>query len=297
MGRDHSDAFVRLFFDGLIAFCFNRNQAGRCEMGMVQVNDHEPLLRLTRIHPNGTETVLNEQGLSPQDEISIVAENPLNQGTSRFERNPFVRVRDTGDEEDFRWIADLQDRSEFHGLALKPRQGGSSDTLLRPRIFIPHGIFYTQCKSQDFYFRTTRVGNAPFRPLGKIADRVGADIVCGAEGGRVTVTIGASQPFTLLRDEGGVSGYRYTFEITNLCRTSSTTCPEQSDFPHYYKAFQDDNSVEFDLLALFAANDPRGKRPAEESLGPLPPQFKGFMRNGPPQVCNSVFLSETNTIT
>lgn len=297
MGLDHSNAFVRLSFDGLIAFCFNRNQTGRCEMGMVQVNDHEPRIKITRIHPNGTTETRLEQGLSPRDEISIVAENPLNQGTFRFERNPFVRVLDRGDEEDFRWIADLQHQDDFHGRALKLRQGGGGDTLLRPRIFIPHGIFYTQVKSQDFYFRTTRVGNAPFRPLGKIADQVGADIVCGAEGGRVTVTIGASQPFTLLRDDGGVSGYRYTFEITNLCRTSGTTCPEQSDFPRYYKALQDDNSVEFDLLALFAANDPRGKRPAEELLGTLPPQFKGFMLDGPPQVCNSVFLSETNTIT
>ena len=40
MGLDHSNAFVRLIFDGLIGFCFCRRGDYDCQMGMVQAPDH-----------------------------------------------------------------------------------------------------------------------------------------------------------------------------------------------------------------------------------------------------------------
>ena len=143
MGLDHSNAFVRIGLDGLIAFCFTKRSGGQCEMGLVQADDHVGNIIITRINPNGTKTEVLNCELERGDDVKIEAENPVESGVSTFPRSfrgtEFDSVNDVGDPEDLRWMINLQG-SLFHGKKLKFK-GGSGKSLLRPRITIPHGIF------------------------------------------------------------------------------------------------------------------------------------------------------------
>ena len=132
------------------------------------------------------------------------------------------------------------------------------------------------------------------KDIGKIGDRLGADIVCGPEGGHVKVTIGSKPTFTLLRDSTSGKGFRYWIEITNLCRlddTTGPTCAGTSDFVQYYLATADDGGTEFDLEVVYPPGDPRGINPLEGST-----EFKGFRSNGAPQVCNLIFMGESTSL-
>lgn len=312
MGLDHSDAFVKVSFDGLIAFCFSKREDSRCEMGMVQADDHEPLLIITRKNPNGTTKVVDARTLNRSKPIRIEAERPAQIGATTFPRTPvasdFDRLSGRGDPEDFRWIMDLQGE-DFHGAELKLKRGGGGDTLLRPKIIIPHAAFYTLEKTEYQYRRVKLKGQTPDLPIGRIANIVGADIVClprpqtESEPGQklVTVTIGAENPIELFRKTTEGTGFRYLIEFSNLCRrpdVSGAHCPEKSDFPHYYKVAEDTDGIQFDLRDMHDPSDPIGTDPipafSEEST--RFPQFAGFRANGPPEVCAPTFLSRTNSI-
>ena len=309
MGLDHSNAFVRVTFDGLIAFCYDRR--GDCEMGMVQAPDHHPLLDLTRINPDGSTTFVRRFELTVNDSVTIDAQDPVELGAHTFPRNiygtEFDRLSSTADPEDFRWIMDLQGR-DFHGAALRLKRGAGDPTTarLRPRITIPHGTFYTLEKTPDTFMRQPRTGDAT-RPLdiGKIADKVGADIVCVPDAGIVTLTVGEHTcELTRLIDE---HAFRYRIDITNVCRTDGPgprcpTQPTESDFPLYYKVAEDEDGIEFDVRNHYVLTDPRGRTSVDEFFFQRTgnkthlPEFANRAVNGPPQVCSMAFLSRTTNI-
>lgn len=308
MGVDHSNAFVRLTFDGLIAFCFTKR--GECQMGMVQNDDHQPVLKFVRINPDGSKTFMRRFELDRDDNVRIEAEDPLEPGATTFpsdiHRTAFNRLSDDHDPEDLRWIMDLQG-TDFHGSDLKlkddPKHDPTSDRL-RPTIVIPHGIFYAQDKTPDTYIRHPHMGMSTIQNLGKIADKVGADIVCDPIGGRVKVTVG-KDTFTLAKHTKKGKGFRYRISITNLCRSEGPgpRCPaDESDFPLYYKVAVDSKGIQFDVRDKYVQGDPRGTKTIEEfaaqHLGQqvIMPELANFRSNGPPQVCNVVFLSQTTTI-
>lgn len=305
MGLDHSTAFVRLVFDGLIAFCFNKRELNRCELGMVQVDDHKRKITIFRINPNSSEVIsFGPQELTSKNEIIIEAANPVESGAFPYPRvaegAPFDRVADKGDPEDFRWIIDLQG-NEFHGSELKLKHSDDEEDLLRPRIYVPHGIFYTYQKTCEQYFRRPRKGNTAEKFLGKLADKIGADLVCNP-GTDVIVKIADITTQTLSPTD---AGFRYRIEITNLCDSDPNGIPviKKSDFPNYYKVAVDNDGIQFDLKQLFSPGDPRGKTPLAEFLQGRPIHESlsvAFTNNlsvdGPPQVCNGVFLSGTNKI-
>ena len=304
MGLDHSNAFVRLTFDGLITFCINkRAEPDSCEMGMVRDEDHQRLLVVTRINPNGTEEVFKGPFLLNNDnEVTIDTVNPTEPGVRTFpidpEKNPFDRLQDKGDPEDFRWVLDLQGPL-LHGGELTLRRG-EDEYRCRPRIFVRHGIFYTHSKTPQRYVRYPRKGQTGYVHLGKLADKVGADIVCHPLHGRVIVSISNLQTFTLESNDDLKT--RYRIDISNLCDPSRPNCPTVSDFPKYYTVASDVDKIEFDLhyeTARMAAGNTRSLSDfmRERGLnGPFPSEFENLGSNGPPQVCNVTFLSETNTI-
>lgn len=307
MGLDHSNAFVRVTFDGLIAFCYDRR--GDCEMGMVQAADHQPILTLTRINQDGSTVVEKTFYLTIDDNVTIEAVDPVELGAFPFPRDAyeteFDRLGTSADPEDFRWIIDLQGR-DFHGAALRlKRDAADPTTQLRPRITVPHGIFYTLEKIPDVFMRNPRTGEQT-RPklIGKIADKIGADIICAPEGGLVKLTVGAySRDLERIVDEKLV---RYRIDITNLCRSDDSgprcpTTPTESDFTLYYKVAQDEDGIEFDVKNLYVAGDVRGHNKVEffnkrTGKTTAPPEFANLRSNGPPQVCVTVFLSKTTNI-
>lgn len=306
MGLDHSNAFVRLTFDGLIAFCMNRRaEPDSCEMGMVHVEDHKRLLVVTKINPNGTEQL--HEGpfeLDSDNDVIIATENPTEPGARVFEpdlhASGFNRTEDTGDQEDFRWVLDLQGPL-LHGGDLALRREDKAYKC-RPRIFISDGIFYTHSKTPHKYFRYPRKGSTASTgivPLGKLADKVGADIVCHPLRGRVIVKIGKKKPIELESD--GLQT-RYRIDITNLCDPKHPKCPATSDFTHYYDVASDIDNIQFDLHYQKLKDTPGNPKTLAEFLegqgftGALPPGFELLGSNGPPQVCNVGFFGKTNTI-
>jgi hypothetical protein len=312
MGIDHSDAFVRLSFSGLIAFCFSKREDSRCEMGMVQADDHEPLLRIIRRNPNGSTTIGDPYPLDRSKPIKIVAERPVEIGATTFpptqDASVFDRISGRGDPEYFRWIMDLQGE-DFHGAELKLKRGGGEGTLLRPKIIIPRATFYTLEKTEYQYRRVKLKGETSDQPIGRIANFVGADIKClptplnDKEPGQklVTVTIGDDKPIKLYRNTEQGKGFRYLIEFTNLCRrpdVKGAHCPERSDFPLYYKVAEDNDGIQFDLEDMHDPRDGIGTHtiPAFSAESTLFPQFAGFRSNGSPEVCAPTFLSRTNSI-
>jgi hypothetical protein len=305
MGLDHSNAFVRLSFDGLIGFCFCRREDYSCQMGMVQVPDHEPLISLNRINPNGTLfPMLTDYPLTPENEISLVVRDPVRTESTTFPESYagtiFDRLSDTGDPEDFRWIMNLQGE-DFHGEHLRLKRGGSGDTLLRPRITVPSAIFYTLEKTPVKFRRFRHPEDPRSRPIGKIADQVGADILCRPdEHGQklVTLKIGGTGRALYRNTEEG-RGFRYAIKITNLCRrvgTGEPLCGDQSDFPHYYKVAQDDDDIKFDLGTMHPPGDPDGRTVISQFNESYFPEFRGFRSDGPPQVCSVGFFGLANKI-
>ena len=309
MGLDHSNAFVRVTFDGLIAFCYDRR--GDCEMGMVQAADHQPILILTRINPDGSTTFMRRFDLAVNHNVTIDAEDPVEIGTHTFPRDiyrgDFDRLGNDADPEDFRWIMDLQGR-DFHGAALRLKRGAGDPATarLRPRITVTHGVFYTVEKTPDTFMRHPRRGDAT-RPknIGKIADKVGADIICVPDAGVVKLTVGA-ETLELVRFVDG-KAFRYQIDISNLCRSDGPgpRCPTtstESDFPLYYKVAEDEDGVEFDVRNHFVKEDPRAKITIEDFFHQRTgkklrlPEFAKRFSNGPPQVCAMAFLSKTTSI-
>jgi hypothetical protein len=308
MGLDHSNAFVRLTFDGLMVFCLNRRaEPDTCEMGMVRTYDHKRRLVVTRINPNGTEEPYKDPyDLNDGNEVTIETENPTEPGVRTFpsdpdkypEIYPFDRDHDIGDPEDFRWILDLQGPL-LHGDALTLRRGEESYRC-RPRIFVQHGIFYTHSKTPQRYTRYPLRGQTGYVYLGKLADKVGADIVCDPLHGRVTVKITDMETFTLEANDDLKT--RYRIDISNLCDPSRPNCPTESDFPKYYTVASDVDNIEFDLHYETSRNAAGNTRSLADFFrerglnGPFPERFANLGSNGPPQVCNVTFLSRTNTI-
>jgi hypothetical protein len=306
MGLDHSNAFVRLSFDGLIGFCFRRRDDHRCEMGIVQVKDHDPLINVDRINPNGTwKSMLTNFALTPKHNVLIEVKDPVQTKSTTFPSPAaayeFDRLSDTGDAEDFRWIMDLQGE-DFHGEHLRLKRGGAEDTVLRPRISIPSAIFYTLDKTQHQFRRYTDPEDPAPRPIGKIADRVGADILCrpGEKGQKlVTLKIAGQKDLELFRNTKEGSAFRYWIRITNLCRYTDDgkpVCPDQSDFPHYYRVAEDADGIKYDLGAIHPPDDNLGRNLVTQFNEKHYPEFAGFRSNGPPQVCAVGFFGLANVI-
>lgn len=300
MGLDHSQAFVEVRFDGLIGFCICKREDHRCEMGMVQVDDHVPLISILRIGPDGAEDwVVENRYLSRTDNVRIVADEPVSEGASIYKGAVFDPVSDRGDAEDFRWVIDLQG-DRFHGPELKLIRD-NEEMALRPRITIPHAIFYTKRKTSVGFRRFRRPNYKPKVPIGKVADVVGADILCNFkdEQKKVTVTIGHDAPDDLLFHIDEVMGYRYEIEITNLCRRTGPgpRCPDnQSDLPLYYNVSTDNDGITYDLDPLYPPGDPRGTNPIDDFNEKFCPELRGFHSNGPPEICSVAFFGEANSI-
>jgi hypothetical protein len=277
-------------------------------MGMVQAEDHEPLLRIIRLHPNGTKEQLGDvYKLTAKDHIRIEATDPVRPGARTFP-DPlasfdFDRLSDRGDAEDFRWIMDLQGEV-FHGPELKLKRNVTGKELLRPRITVPHATFYTLDKTQ-FVFERIRHPEDRGRPIGKIADTVGADILCkpGKDGQKVVTVFNGKKEIAKLERNimGQGNGFRYWVEITNLCappKDGKSACPAKSDFPLYYNVATDTDEITYDLRAVHPPEDALGKTDLPE-FDPKTtdfPEFAGFRSNGAPQVCALAFFGLSNSI-
>jgi hypothetical protein len=295
MGLDHSKAIVRIAFDGLIIFCFNRTKT-LCEVGMIRNGGHHRDLKITEILPSGHRRPikLKDYDIDPSKDLEISAVNPLPPHTPPLpsdtplsgyqDTEDFDRVNDKGDPEDFRWIVDLEG-AEFHRKRLNPKRDG-----FKSKLTLTHGIFYTVRKTRRHYGRLTLGGPDDLRFLGKLAHNVGVDIQIRDDDGKVIIknrgaASGLELPRPLPEGERDVLGCTYEIIVENACEPN----PRTSDFPLFYGAVSDPGGVQYDLRIAV---------PPGHSLGGGPPfpNKSSFRKDGEPQVCQTGFLSASETL-
>src|SRR5215212_6857591 len=150
MPLDHSKATVTISVAGLALSCINRLKQNRCEIGILRCDRHRPLLDIQKIELDKRGSPLRSclvpHSLSLDEDISIdlvhhdasrsdasvsdAGGGPhCERGVSTYMRREFNRLKDKGDAEDFRWVADLEG-PEFHNRKLKIKHRSK----LRPTI-------------------------------------------------------------------------------------------------------------------------------------------------------------------
>jgi hypothetical protein len=207
-------------------------------------------------------------------------------GTSTYMRRGFHRLEDTGDEEDFRWIADLEG-AEFHNHKLRIKQRSK----LKPTIFLSDGILYTKQKTPESYARVSANGKPSPVALGKLAHGINADVTC-LDGGEVVLSN---------RSESGLPGrngrcsvrlprvehVRYLITIENHCQLPDES--EGTDFRLFYDVVKDPEGKEYDL-----------RRIVETGCYGTPEDIiegrRDFSLDGFPQNCTVSFMGLSNSL-
>lgn len=296
MPLDHSKASVSLSVAGLALTCINGLKGRRGEIGILRCDRHEPVLDIQRINinPETGEPIsssLIEHKLNLNEDISVDLIYPdekrcAGRGVSTYMRRGFDRLDDIGDEEDFRWIPDLEG-PEFHGKKLRIVQPSS----LKPTIFISDGVFYTRQKTLETFARYSIKGKASPRALGKLAYGINADIACGAGGAIVLRNRSAERPIDrsercTIRLEPDES-VRYLISIENHCRLAAES--EGTDFRLFYEVAVDPDGRSFDLRRIV---ETCGWAGPEDPVG----DGSDFTLDGFPEKCLTVFLGQTDSL-
>jgi hypothetical protein len=168
-------------------------------------------------------------------------------GVSTFTRREFDRLDDTGDDEDFRWIPDLEG-PEFHNRKLKIK----NRSKLKPTIFLSDGILYTRQKTNEVFARVLINGKPSPKPLGRLAYGLNADITC-PDGGEVIL----SNRFDRRSPEGSDrcvvrlpqnDRTKYLITVENHCQLPDEL--EGTDFRLYYDVVSDPEGKQFDLRRI-----------------------------------------------
>lgn len=292
MPLDHSKAAVTVSVVGLAIACINRMNHDRCEVGMLRCDRHTPVLDIQKIRldPESGEPLnscLLSHTLNLGEDIFIKVNHPdthggsyCPKGTSTYLRRGFDRLNDTGDDEDFRWIADLEGE-EFHNRKLIIEQRSK----LKPTIFVSEGTIYTREKTYESLARVPINGTeSKVKPLGRFAYGMNIDISC-PDGGEIVLS---NRPDGGSRDESDdcrislpqEKNVRYMVTIENHCNTANEG--EGTDFRLFYEAVKDPAGEQFDLRRIVETGchvDP------DEELE----QITNFTLDGFPERCPVVF--------
>jgi hypothetical protein len=276
MELDHSEATARLTLDGL--FLFFINERNECEIRALNAHAHHHSFNIVvkELGHDGEFHTIHEYpnfsgglqiGLSPE-RVGVTKYEPPDSGLT-----PGGPRGGSRDPEDFRWVADLEGEL-FHDnkLEVDPR-------ALSARVTLTDGIIYTQIKTFETFDRVTVDVGDP-RPIGKIADMVGVDLVCPDAPGSAVVLVDSrgGKPLSLPREKVGKDGAvwypRYEISVRNM-RTVFDSNARDSDFILYYHAVKDvKKNVKYDL-----------RRPRKKDL-----------KGGYPLVCDPVYLGRTSRI-
>lgn len=292
---DHSKANVTIAIGGLALACINSRERNRCEVGLLRCDRHKPVLDIQRVelHPKSRRPIrstLVPHSLNLDEDITIGLEYDdgeilnCSRGVSTYTRRDFDRLDDTGDPEDFRWIADLEG-PEFYNRKLKIRHRSE----LKPIILINDGILYTAQKSSEVFARVPVKPEGPSIPLGRLGDGLSADITY-PEGSKVVLRNGSDPGLssracstTLLIDRDS----RYVITIENFCQLPDES--EGTDFRLLYDVLKVPVERQFDLRRIVETG-PCGQ--PEEALD----DREDFCLDGYPENCQVVVLGQSQSV-
>lgn len=237
---------------GLGIACFNDTK-NRGEVALIRDTRHTLSLRISKpvfVEEAGMDTVsyddvITYEAIDPMDvsiEISGVGKSLIS-GYELFTEGNFDRLNGENDENDFRWIVQMES-DELHGQDLV-----KNDALLEQnqnqvsRLFIGNALFYTCEVNENFFFEKIKkdaAGNEIGREdFGFIAETLGAKIE--AEYVRFNLKVGFEEHTHVFPR---VVGSPVKIEITNMDLTPEAVI---SDMPDYYRFLQDESGIKFDL--------------------------------------------------
>jgi hypothetical protein len=299
MPLDHTKATVIVSIAGIAISCTNRRERNRCEISILKCDRHTLTFDIQKIelHPKTREPVsscLIPHSLSLDDDIAITLARPhsdevsnCERGTSKYMGREFDRLRDIGDEEDFRWIADLEG-PEFHNHKLKTIHR----SRIKPTIFITDGILYARQKTEEVFARVSAEGDPSPVPLGRLGHGINADITC-MDGGAVVISNvydkgvpDAARCPSVRLPKDDLSRYRITIE--NHCHTRDDS--EGTDFRLFYEVLKDPEGKKYDLRRIVETG-PYGR--PEEAIE----DRRNLSLDGYPQSCVAAQTSKTITHT
>lgn len=259
MPLDHSKATATISIAGLALSCINARKHNRCEIGVVRCSRHRPVLDIQRILVDPrTRTPLcsslMDHSLNLDEAITIDVVYPdrdaapqCERGTSTYERRGFDRLDDTGDEEDFRWVPDLEG-PEFHNHKLRIKR----PAMLKPTLLISEGILYTREKTNETFARVSITGKPSAVALGKMAYGLNIDITC-QEGGEIVLRNRHDDGSRESRERCSVrlphsDSIRYRITLENHCQMADES--EGTDFRLFYDVLKDREGKQFDLRRM-----------------------------------------------
>ena len=254
MALDHTKAAVTISFSGLALSCIN--QKDEYEFGIIGCDRHRPVFDIQKIYLDPkTMTPINSElvdhSLSLNDDIEIEVLNPEQAGVLKFAPPAFNwlpefdRLNDKGDEEDFRWVVDLEGE-EFHNEKLEFKD----PSQIKPRIFISSGILYTEIIADEIMARVSANGRQGPWSLGRVAFRVGMDVICKSVDGGVILRNKNDQSEACPPLMNGLNNdppNKYLITIENLCTFDRNRAKPGTDFRHFYDVLRDSDDREFDL--------------------------------------------------
>jgi hypothetical protein len=275
----------------------------RLEVGIIRCDRHTPHLDIQEIvykpgirDPICSSLIPHKLNLDEDLSINLIYpdEEDSSQcklGVSTYTRRGFDRLDDTGDDEDFRWVPDLEG-AEFHNAKLTIVK----EHRLQPTIFISDGILYTRQKTDELFARTAAGDERAGRLLGKVGNGISADIN-RVKGGSVVLSNRSAHGSPEYSDSCSVvleerECVQYLITIENHCQ-SPYGFPDESegtDFRLFYEVLKDPAGKRFDLRRIVETGH------AESAKGTLKGR-EDFVLDGWPESCLGGYLSQTQSLT
>jgi hypothetical protein len=294
MPLNHTQATATVTIAGLALFrMIGQGRAKRCEVGILQCNNHTLELRIEEI-------LLEADGITPErsrvinpdfdldKDIFIRANDPLDDGVTAYKhdrpgRRTSANPATLDDLEDFRWIVDFTSPNFNNGpIAPVPDPlNTNSPKAFKPKIFFTNGTLYTAAITPDYFARELVTDREDRRFIGQIGFRVGLDIKCGddkASGIELGNQSGPAIQFLPKEPYRNKPRVRYEISIENICPFTAEMMAEGSDFRLYYDAITTTDHKRFDLRKVV----PNG---GDANKALRAPHFD-FSLDGIPQACN-----------
>ena len=292
---NHSEATVTISFAGVALFCINKDKQNRCEVGIVHCDRHQTVMDIQEIVFDNSGDPIKSMLTTPPASpflgsdilIKVVNQNaPITAaGIEPFSESPvFNRVQGIGDQNDFRWIVDLEGE-ELHDrqLDLLPTTFSSAPRL-SPKIFISEGVIYTELATDErLALMSDGVQGNEFGP---VAIKIGVDLFL-EDGGELQMWGKRGPITTQLATLKKKANTKYHINVENLCTVEGDA--PGTDFSLFYDIVHDPTNSRFDFRRI-VENLGQGNPKDYLTANPL------FSLDNNPLICVGALLGRTQTI-
>src|SRR5262245_8884357 len=292
MPLNSSNPTATISFAGLMLFLINPKK--ECEVAIVPCLNHELIIDILKItiDENGSplKSESTSHSLATKRNMEITAEHSLDSGVREYKGVEFDRENDVGNPKDSRWLVDIDgDKFGNQMLRLSPHEYVEPERRksLGPYIIVTNGIFYTENIS-DEKFVSIALHDAARLPqfLGRIAYRVGLDIVSEERDGSVVMLSNAGEPSNTIELKK-LPNTRYLITIENVCPPSEES-RGGSDFRFIFDAVSNSKNERFDIQRVV---ENRECRKDEEFVS----SNTDFSLDAVPQACMGGWLRKTDS--